>query len=297
MTAATKSATTNVRPSFGTSDLPSSHEGGAASAALLSQLRDLGRTLDDVERARIQVGNRLAALTRGEDFADIGMPTELTSAFDLMLDAEAGVVRAMEKTWRRHPLYAWSRHVPGVGDKSIARLLAEIGDPTLRPVGHFEDEDEITRRFVVDDYEPRKLSQLAAYCGHGDPNRRKRASRNGSGMTQAEAMRLGNPVAKKRVWLIASAGIKQRCPACREAAREREDSTYIAPPADCTCAETHPLRHAYDRKRREYAERVHDEGARVGEPWTAAHQHAAAIRYVGKTFLKMLHQAAQGVSS
>lgn len=306
MVVSTKTAATSSEAPIRAVPPPSSQEGGAASAALLSQIRDLGRTLDDVERARIQVGNRIAAISRGEEVVYDGqVPPAVLASFDLLVSAEEEIVKEMERTWRKHPLYGWSRNVPGVGDKLISRLLAEIGDPTLRPVGHFEEPDNARRKFVVDGYEPRSLSQLLAYTGHGDPARRKRASRNGSGMSQAEALRLGNPVAKKRLFLIAKAGTQHMCPACKENSRrvkaerkaagmsQAEIGRYIPPAAEgCVCAVTHPLRFAYDSARAKYSIRTHDEGVRVGQLWADAHIKAAALRYTGKVFLKMLHAAA-----
>jgi hypothetical protein len=121
-------------------------------------------------------------------------------------------------------------------------------------------------------------------------------------MTQESALRLGNPVAKKRVWLIASTAIKSRCAACTKQARKRngddDGGAYsYRKPRGCTCATTHPLRYAYDQARKKYAKRVYDEGPKVGEPWSAGHQHAAALRYVGKTFLRLLYDAAQDAGS
>jgi hypothetical protein len=296
-----------IRPSGPPNDRRTQRE--AASAASLDLIRILGRSLDDLEATRIRTSNRIGTYLRlnglgsnpGKD-GDIDLFA--LTALQANLDAtEKELVRGLEGAWRQHPLARWSRSLMGVGDKTVARLIAEIGDPLVRPVGHVEDEEKPTRRFVVDSWEPRSFAQLCAYVGHGDPKRKKRAPRRGKDghvekMSPESALQLGNPVAKKRTWLIASTAIKSRCPACTAAAKARngdnDASAYVVKRVrGCTCRQTHPLRYAYDTARARYADRVHDEGANVGEPWTAGHQHAAALRFVGKTFLRMLYDAAQ----
>jgi hypothetical protein len=266
-------------------------EGASApSPDLTAVIRLLGRSLDDVEHARIQTENRIGALGRAlglERITRESIPPEILAPFEALDRADAEATKALERAWRRHSLAPWSRNLMGVGDKTIARLIAEIGDPLVRTLGQWEGEND-ERRWIITGEEPRTLAQLFAYCGHGDPVRRKRKN-----MAQEDALGLGNPRAKRRVWLIASTAIKARCSACRSAARERkeadEDQSYLAPARGCTCAETHPLRHAYDQARAKYASRLDADG----NLWTPGHQHAAALRYVGKTFLRLLYEAAQ----
>lgn len=107
-------------------------------------------------------------------------------------------------------------------------------------------------------------AKLWAYCGHGDPER----SRIPKGATQAELFARGNPDAKKRVWLLASQF-------CRTASS--------------------PYRIVYDAARERYADRTHKapcvrcgpagKPALPGSEWSPGHQHAAALRLVGKSFL------------
>lgn len=144
---------------------------------LLAAIRHLGGLLDDLEGARIANGNRIGAMER--EFGD---------AFGL--DAIQGHLRATEhqaelelaRLWRRHPLAPWAKDYLGVGEKSIARLIAIVGDPAERP----------------------NPGKLFAYCGHGDPAR----SIKRKGMTQAELFKMGSPRAKKQVWLIATSLLK-----------------------------------------------------------------------------------------
>lgn len=145
--------------------------------ALLEQIRLLGRTLDDLERVRIMNGNRGAAYEREYGSA---MPHH---------DIVQGHLKALEhlavlelvRAWRKHPLAPWAKDVRGVGEKSIARLIAEIGDPAERE----------------------NPGKLLAYCGHGEALRKRR-----KGMSQEELFRCGNPRAKKQVYLIATSMLK-----------------------------------------------------------------------------------------
>lgn len=115
-------------------------------------------------------------------------------------------------------------------------------------------------------------AKLWAYCGHGDPAR----SRIPKGATQEQLFARGNPDAKKRVWLIASQFVKTA---------------------------SSPYRAVYDEARARYADRTHvaacprcgpaGKPALPGSPWSAGHQHAAAIRYVGKRFLLDLWKEAR----
>lgn len=106
--------------------------------------------------------------------------------------------------------------------------------------------------------------KLWAYCGHGDPGR----SRIPKGATKEQILARGNPEAKKRVWLLSSQFVKTA---------------------------TSPYRVVYEEARAHYAERTHEspcvrcgpagKPALPGSPWSKGHQHAAAIRKVGKVFL------------
>ena len=71
--------------------------------------------------------------------------------------------------WRTHPLAPWAKAIPGCGEKLIARLVAIVGEPSLRPVGHWALTDNGRQEWVVEGYEERTAGELLAYCGHGDP--------------------------------------------------------------------------------------------------------------------------------
>ena len=207
---------------------------------LYALIRTLGALLDDLEQVRIMNGNRVAALEREYGSSLPHLDVIAKQLRQVEHEAELELIRA----WRRHPLAPWAKSVKGVGEKSIARLVAHIGDPGARP----------------------NVAKLWAYCGVGDPARKRR-----KGMTQEEAFALGNPAAKKQCWLIGEAFVKTR---------------------------TSPYRVVYDEARELYADRVHatacvrcgpaGKPAAPGSPWSLKHQHEAAKRKAVKEFLKDL---------
>lgn len=216
--------------------------------------------LDDLETVRIANENRYRQLTRTEADSDgeergFGLDdshpdvARLGALVDSLRQAEHQAGLNLNRLLRQHPLGPWVKAQKGIGEKQAARLLAVIGDPYVN-----EQAGEI-----------RTVSQLWAYCGHGDPSRRKF-----KGMTQADLFRLGNPVAKSRAWLIACAVLKSQGPLV---------STY------------------YDRKAATEG-RVHaapcvrcgpsGRPALEGSPWSDAHRHADALRVLGKEILRQL---------
>ena len=264
----------------------------APTDGVLETIRTLGRLLDDLEADRIRQTNRIGALERSRGEA---MP-HLYAVIEPIERAEHLAERELVRVWRRHPLAPWAKSVRGVGEKSIARLIAEIGEPSLGSDGHWEthengaakvdaestfatppdNEDGATaianpsintprsRTWIIDEYWERSVSQLWQYCGVGDPARSKIAK----GATQAELMKRGKPRAKKQLYLIATSMLK---------AGNRE---------------------VYDAGRERYADRVHVDAcapchAKKDDPWKPGHQHMAALRLVEKTLLRDLWLEAQ----
>lgn len=207
---------------------------------LLATIRTLGGILDDLERVRIMSTNRVAAQERDYGSAVPHLDVILAPIKAAEHEAELELIRS----WRKHPLAPWAKDIKGVGEKSIARLISHIGDPGERP----------------------NVAKLWAYCGLGDPARKRH-----KGMTQEEAFRLGNPSAKKQCWLIGEAFVKVR---------------------------SGPYREVYDLSREQYADRVHatlcvrcgpaGKPAVPGSPWSLKHQHEAAKRKAVKAFLRDL---------
>jgi len=237
----------SISPASGrTNDLtePMPGASGPDPYALLLLYGDL---LDDVEATRIANQNRLRALLSGEEWGKGANPDSIEvrviqDAIAGLQVIEHGLALQLKRVLRTTALAAWQRARVGIGERQLGRLLAVIGDPAARP----------------------NVAKLWAFCGHGDPSRRRVR-----GMTQEEAKALGNPKAKSRTFLLAESCMKQR---------------------------HSPYRLVYEAAREKYAERLHSEvckrcgpsgkPATEGSAWSAAHQHAAALRLVGKTILR-----------
>jgi hypothetical protein len=177
------------------------------------------------------------------------------------------------------PVLAWVRESPGVGEHFAARLLGAIGDPYVAYPMHWEDRPgagggagDPKRALAAGEPYIRNVAKLWAYCGYGDPVRKRRA-----GMTAAEAAALGNWKAKMILRLLAESCLRQR--------HSHPGSRYVL---------------AYDAARGQYAGRVHAAkcpqckgSSEPGQPWKDGHQHAAALRRVAKEILRDLWEAAR----
>lgn len=238
--------------------------------------------LDDAERNRIANENRLRQLTRSEADSDgeergFGLDethpdvARLAAIVDMLKQVEHQSALNLQRMLRQHPLGPWMKAQKGIGEKQGARLLAVVGDPYLGPDG-----------------QPRTVSQLWAYCGHGDPSRKRR-----KGMTQADLFALGNPVAKSRLWLISCAVLKAgggeekamlgtepklASPSFAAAYYRRKNST-VGREHATDCVRCGPSGHP----------------APAGSPWSDAHRHADALRVTGKTILLGLWQEAKRI--
>lgn len=268
----------------------------------LETIRTLGRLLDDLERVRIMNSNRIGALERsfGESLPHLMEIQEPISRAEHLAELE------LVRTWRKHPLAPWAKDVRGLGEKSVARLIAEIGDPSVGSIGHWEtskngttpiadiqtddapfgieeampeadnqtdDASSKARVWVIDDFYNRSVSQLWSYCGVGDPAR----SRIPKNAVQAELLARGKPRAKKQLYLIATGLLKS-------GVRSKEPVTYWGD--------------LYMRMRQKYAERIHDAAcapchAKAGDPWKPGHQHMAALRKLEKELLKDMWREAR----
>lgn len=232
--------------------------------------------VDDAERARIAAENRLRTMTAPVDEHGHGLAPELPevqlaqATLDELAAFEAGLVKSLERAMRSHPLGPWVTSAKGVGMKTAARLLHLIGDPAW----HAKEQ------------RPRTTSELWAYCGlHTVDGHAARLVRGQRANWSTEA--------KKRAFIIADSCIKHRCSACRDASKARAagvaEGAWLPPPADCTCAESHPYRHVYDTARAQYLDRTDADG----EPLTPIHQHRMAIRRVMKRLLRDMWRASR----
>lgn len=159
---------------------------------------------------------------------------------------------------RHQTLYALAHEFRSAGDE---RAVAE--DRQGRP-----------RHLVRGVPYERSLRQLWAYCGLGDPLR-KRAR----GMDADEALALGRPELKMLCFLMAEATMKQKGKGGR-------------------------YRDVYELRRAVTVDRVHavdcvrcgpsGRPKPVGTPWSPAHQFADALRVVSKEIVRDIWLAARG---
>lgn len=227
-----------------------------------SSLRILSECFDDMQRARISCNNRMERGRSGEPLE----PDQHAELSATLTDAEKRFNKQMILALQvaaPEPLLGWVDDTAGIGLPTIARLLGIVGHPRLAQPYHWEGTGP-ERHLVPDEEYERLVSDLWSYCGHGDPLRKR-----SKGMSADDAMRLGNPMAKKLTWLMADGQVKNKSAAYR------------------------PL---YESRRAETAERVHafpcvrcgpsGKPAQPGSPWSKAHQLADAKRIVGKTILR-----------
>ena len=163
-----------------------------------------GEALDDLERLRIATANRIDALDR-DDLGDLAGARQLLAALET---AEKIAVRNIERTMRAHPLGAFVAQTPGLGAKSVARLLALTGDPADRA----------------------RPSSLTRYCGMAVVDGVAPARRRGAQVDY-------NPKARTRLFLIAEACMKHRSSPYRlaydQARAKYGDAVHVGPCVRC----------------------------------------------------------------
>jgi hypothetical protein len=139
--------------------------------------------LDDIEKARNALSNRVGAMER--DGLHITKEYETQKAILAGLAAiEHEATLALQRTLRKHPLGPWVKQTVGVGEKQGARLIAAIGDVYWN---------------TLEDRPRRGPAELWAYCGYA-PGQKRRKGVKGNWNAQA----------KMRAYLIAESCIKQR---------------------------------------------------------------------------------------
>lgn len=229
------------------------------------ELRIWSEMFNDAQQARIAAVNRAE---RG------GVSPDVYAAYtDALAQAEHVCALAMRRCYRRvvpTAVREWQTDNRGVGEHFAARLLGHLGHPRIA-TPHWWEGSGTDRTLMAGEAYERTVSQLWQFCGHGDPTRRIR-----KGMTADELAAVGNPVLKMLVHLNAEACMKQ--------------------PAG------NRYRDVYDTRRAITADRAHSapcvrcgpsgKPAAEGTPWSKGHQHADALRIVGKELLRDLWKAA-----
>ena len=231
------------------------------------ELRIWAEQFEDAQKARIAAVNRAE---RG------GVDPSVYEAYTEALDNSERVCKNhLAKCYRRvvpEAIRVWQQSTLGLGQHSIARLLGHLGHPVHATPHHWEGTGS-DRTLVADEPYDRTLHQLWQFCGHGAPSRKRK------GMTAEEAFALGNPKLKMIVHLNAVA---------------------------CMKSMQSPYRVVYERTREASEEKVHNaecvrcgpsgKPAQIGSPWSKAHQHAHALRIVGKEILRDLWIVAGGAT-
>lgn len=223
-------------------------------------LRALTEAFEDAQRMRISIENRV-------ERAPID-PAMIEPHVERLRATERGISLIARRVMRANVdprILAWQKATIGIGEHLLARLLGRIGHPRWATVHAWEGEGA-ERHLVAVETRERRVSDLWSYCGHGDPARKARR-----GMSAEEAAALGDPRAKMIVHLLAESCMKQP---------------------------RSPYRAVYDERRVTTDGRVHaapcvrcgpsGKPAPEGSPWSLAHQHADALRIVGKEILRDL---------
>jgi len=151
----------------------------------------LAETVDDLERTRIALDNRLRAAEK--DIKALGLIGPLIYSSMIELAAlvkvwEKDAVKDLQKMMKQHDLAPWVEENIGIGYKQGARLIAAIGDPAY---------NEAEGRFR------RGPAELWAYAGYHVINGKRPRRQKG---VQSN----WNPTAKMRARLVAESCRSQR---------------------------------------------------------------------------------------
>ncbi len=249
------------------------------------ELRIWAEMFEDSQKARIAQNHRAQ---RGN--VD---PVVYAPHIERLVTAEHQCRLALGRTYRRvtpEPIKAWQKASTGIGDSSLARILGHLGHPVHATPHHWEGTG--SKRTLIDDPPyARTVGQLWQFCGHGAPGRKWK------GMTADDVAAQGKPTLKMLVHLMAESAIKEKYRSTTELLAGHQQ------PDDCMWR----YRHVYEQSRLATAEKEHTvecvrcgpsgKPAQQGDPWSAGHQHAHALRIVGKEILRDLWIAAGGPNS
>lgn len=237
---------------------PASHddvETQNQNAGGFGELRAWARMLDDIEHPRIACDQRIAASRDAGREPDL----HILAAREDLAHAERIFIRQVERAYKATRFHAFTFPIPGIGAKTMGRLLAEIGDPYWRAIGHHESTGNGDRRkWVIDEIVPRRCGQFLAHCGCGDPTLKRAKGVSGA--------RMGNPRAKAIIL---------------------EPSTGLA--AQIMKHRTDPYRTIYDHRKAAYIATRPD--------WPLMHSELAARKVAVKAFLKDLWEYARDTAT
>jgi len=264
------------------------------------QLRTAARNYYDSYRLATRISNRLAALARdGESYTPTAEPLlyEQLVAVKQMKDASGKLLVKLYKQSAPPLVVKFQQQTLGLGEVWVARLVGEVGDFKTYTEAWWSTPEELeeagirsqdTRAGHADDDEDDELSpsgnlvipkrvlaigevrttgvrELWAYCGHGDPELRRRR-----GQTQDEALASGNPTAKMIVHQMTEFALRLNGNPDKNG-KPRGQTPYY--PAYLAA--------------RQHAEQLHPD-------WKKGHVYNYAVRKVGKGILKDLWRVQHG---
>jgi hypothetical protein len=252
------------------------------------QLRTASRNYYDAYRLCTRIGNRLRALARAGEAYDIDLHAQLEAA-TVMKDTSGRILVRVYKNIAPPRVREFQKATLGIGEVWMARLIGEVGDFVTYTEAWWETPDDARGPLASDDFDdgddelqradaPRPKRVLAigdvrttgvrelwAYCGHGDPERRRRR-----GQDQEEALASGNPAAKMIVHQMAEFALRSNG----------------APDKNGKARGMTPYYPCYLRARA-HAQELH-------EDWIPGHVYTHAVRIVGKAILKDLWRVQHG---
>jgi len=228
------------------------------------QLRWLTDHLSHLEKTRIAINNRLMAIRAG---GELPLPEliDQQAFMDVVMAEEKRATKRLETAMQDHPYGPFVANVPGLGYKTIGRLVGIVGDPYWHP-----EHDR-----------PRTVSELWAYCGLNPT-----APPAMRGMTQQDARARGNRQARAMLYVISSVVIRYDN-VYREVYDKRRAHT-IERIHVTNCRNTIVPRAHAPAGSNGCATTAHPEWGATGSPWRKGHQHSDGLRVVAKTLLKDL---------
>lgn len=271
----------------------------------------MAELLNDLEELRKANANRLKVMTRvgaDKDGKNRGweLPEDnpavvaISEMVDTLTRVEARAQRELEKMLKNSPLGPWVAAQHGLGLKTIARLLAAIGDPYIRPEMTYEIDGET----VVEPERPRMVSELVSYVGCRPGQRRQKGERTNWNPTAR--MRLHNIVEPVKKTLREPCHAFYEDKVTKQTVRKTggvQPGPYLYGvhiEGECSCS---PYRVLWDQARDKYADGTHAEPcvrcapkghpAAAGSPLSAAHQAAMADRLVKIAVVKDLWREAK----
>lgn len=275
----------------------------------LDTIKTLGRLLDDLERVRIMNSNRIGALERtyGEALPHLEAIQEPVATAEHLAELE------LVRTWRRHPLAPWAAKVKGLGEKSMARLIAEIGDPSVGTLGHWEGPSNgampETRTQTVDASDGAIVKAVfqTAYAPEDDEANEVTDTDGSSASGRQWIVDAYYNRGVAQLWSYCGVGDPARSKIPKGAVQAEllargkpraKKQLYLIGTGllKSGIRSKEPVTEwgeLYVRMREKYADRIHIDAcppchAKAGQAWRPGHQHMAALRKMEKELLKAM---------